>query len=113
MHTPPQVSQDGDVIADIRAAPGSLGRVVAELEALGPTLVGIDADGGPPLQPPSGPASTPGHPLEVRGSTQALTHTEVVSVAAGDRAGAVPRPTLLGSMVGKVVACRLPGHPAR
>lgn len=42
---PPQVSQDGDVIADIRAAPGSLGQVVAELEALGFTLEGIDADG--------------------------------------------------------------------
>lgn len=42
---PPQVSQDGDVIADVRAVPGALTRVVTDLEAMGFALQGISADG--------------------------------------------------------------------
>jgi hypothetical protein len=42
---PPQVSQDGDVIADIRAAPGALKQVVECLEDLGLVLQSISTDG--------------------------------------------------------------------
>lgn len=42
---PPQVSHDGDVIADIRAAPGALKQVVECLEDLGFALQSISADG--------------------------------------------------------------------
>lgn len=42
---PPQISQDGDVIADIRAVPGALTRVVASIENLGCSLLDISADG--------------------------------------------------------------------
>lgn len=42
---PPQVSQDGDVIADVRAVPGALTRVVASIENLGFSLQSISADG--------------------------------------------------------------------
>jgi hypothetical protein len=42
---PPQLSQDGDVIADIRAAPSGLRKVVVLLGQLGFTLEGIATDG--------------------------------------------------------------------
>ena len=42
---PPQISQDGDVIADIRAVPGALTHVVSGLEHLGFALQSISADG--------------------------------------------------------------------
>ena len=42
---PPQVSQDGDVIADIRAVPGALAQVVAGLEGMGFALQSISTDG--------------------------------------------------------------------
>jgi hypothetical protein len=42
---PPQVSQDGDVIADIRAVPDALTQVVAGLECMGFGLQSISADG--------------------------------------------------------------------
>ena len=42
---PPQISQDGDVLADIRADARAITQVVAQLEALAFDLVGISADG--------------------------------------------------------------------
>lgn len=42
---PPQISQDGDVIADVRAVPGALTQVVSGIERLGFFLQSISADG--------------------------------------------------------------------
>jgi hypothetical protein len=42
---PPQVSQDGDVVADVRAAPGSIGAVVEALVADGFAVTGMSPDG--------------------------------------------------------------------
>jgi len=42
---PPQVSQDGDVITNVRLATGGLARVVAELEGLGFSCDGMAPDG--------------------------------------------------------------------
>lgn len=46
----------------------------------------------------------PGRTLQVPGGTQALERTELVPVEFGDRRGLVPRPSLLGAIVGKAVA---------
>jgi hypothetical protein len=133
---PPQVSQDGDVIADIRAAPGGLKRLVATLEALGFTSAGIALDGVAhryrrPSRHPERPViidllapegvgehadlttTAPGRTLQVPGGTQALSRTELVTVQVGDRVGAIPRPILLAAIVGKAAACGLPGDASR
>jgi hypothetical protein len=133
---PPQVSQDGDVLANIRAAPDGLARVVAELEALGFTLAGFAPDGIAhryirPSRHPERPVmidvlapegvggranlttTPPGRTVQVPGGTQALARTEQVTVKTATRVGTVPRPTLLAAVVGKAVACDLPGDPSR
>jgi hypothetical protein len=52
---PPQLSQDGDVIADIRAAPSGLRKVVVCSGELGFTLEDIATDGPPrPSAEPTG-----------------------------------------------------------
>ena len=133
---PPQVSQDGDVLADIRAAPDGLGQVVDCLETLGFTSAGTSPDGiahrySHPSRNPKRPVvidvlapegvgnraklttTPPGRTVQVPGGTQALARTELVTVQAGGRVGTVPRPTLLAAIIGKAAACGLPGDPAR
>ena len=53
----------------------------------------------------------PGRTLQVPGGTQALERTELVPVAFGDRSGLVPRPSLLGAIVGKAVAVEVDDLP--
>lgn len=43
-HVPPQISQDGDVVADVRAAPGAIGRIVAALQGAGFGVDGMSPD---------------------------------------------------------------------
>lgn len=57
--------------------------------------------------------SPPGRTLEVPGGTQALQRTELVGVVHEGRVATVPRPSLLGSIVGKAAACGLPGNNSR
>lgn len=127
---PPQVSQDGDLIADIRAEPGALKLVVECLDALGFALQSISADGIAhryirPAVPrpvaidvlaPEGlgeradlTTSPPGRTIEVPGGTQALNRTEHVRVVHEGRTGTIPRPTLLAALVAKAAATALPG----
>jgi hypothetical protein len=133
---PPQLSQDGDVIADIRAAPSGLRKVVDLLGHLGFTLEGIATDGtahrygrpgrkrGRPVVidvlAPDGVGARadlttthPGHTVQVPGGTQALSRTDRVAVQVLGRVGTVSRPNLLGAIVAKAGACGLPGDPAR
>lgn len=127
---PPQVSQDGDVIADVRAVPGALTHVVTNLEAMGFALQGISADGlahrytrfAEPrpvvidVLAPEGlgrradlTTTPPGRTIEVPGGTQALGRTERITVVHEGRRGTIPRPTLLAAIVGKAAATALPG----
>jgi hypothetical protein len=127
---PPQISQDGDVIADIRAVPGALTRVVAGIENLGFSLQSISADGlahryiraAKPrpvvidVLAPEGlgeradlTTTPPGRTIEVPGGTQALSRAERIAVVHEGRRGMIPRPTLLAAIVGKAAATALPG----
>ena len=131
---PPQISQDGDVMADVRANKGALGAVVAALEAAGFAMDGISPDGlahryarhaePKPVKvdvlAPEGlgaradlTTTRPGHTFEVPGGTQALARTELVDIVHEGRRGTLPRPSLLGALVGKAVACGLPGDSSR
>ncbi len=127
---PPQISQDGDVIADIRADPGALVEVVSGLDRLGFALASISADGlahrynrtADPrdvvidVLAPEGlgdradlTTTPPGRTIEVPGGTQALRRTEQITVVHEGRRGTIPRPTLLAAIVGKAAATALPG----
>jgi hypothetical protein len=131
---PPQISQDGDVIADVRADPGALGSVTAALISLRFVSAGITVDGrshrferaGKPrpvvidvLAPEGlGPRADlttepPGRTIEVPGGTQALSRTEILDIQHEGRQGSVPRPSLLGAVVAKGAACGLAGDVSR
>lgn len=127
---PPQISQDGDVIADVRAVPGALTEMVSGIERLGFSLPSISADGlahryiraAEPrpvvidVLAPEGlgeradlTTTPPGRTIEVPGGTQALSRVERITVVHEGRRGTIPRPTLLGAIVGKAAATALPG----
>lgn len=131
---PPQISQDADVIADVRAEPAALRDLVAVLGEQGFELAGISTDGRAhryirPAEPrpvvfdvlaPDGlgqrtslTTTPPGRTIEVPGGTQALDRTEDVEVRHRERVGRVPRPSLLAAIVGKGAACTLPGNTSR
>jgi hypothetical protein len=126
---PLEPSQDGDVIADIRADRHAIIRVVRQLYRLGLTLESISTDGiahrySRVAQPrpvqidvlgPDGlgeradlTTSPPGRTIQVPGGTQALARTERVSVIHEGRSGQIPRPTLLGAIIMKAAATELP-----
>lgn len=130
---PPEPSQDGDVVADLRADHRALAQIVHQLETLGFTLESISTDGlahrySRAAQPrpvlldvlaPDGlgtradlTTSPPGRTIEVPGGTQALSRTERVTIRHEGRKGNIPRPTLLAAIVIKAAATGLP-RPAR
>lgn len=135
---PPHVSQDGDVLADIRATPTALKVVVAALMGYGFALDGVSPDGiahrytkpagasdlplrmvavdvlAPDGVGPRADLTTtrPGRTVQVPGGTQALRRTELVTVIHEGRSAAVPRPTMLGALICKAAACGLP-DPSR
>lgn len=131
---PPQISEDGDVVADIRADQASLRTVVRALTERGFDLLTITTDGRAhryvrPAEPKSivvdvlapdglGPRTSltttpPGRTVEVPGGTQALDRTRLVEVHHAGRIGAVPLPSLHAAIVLKAAACRLPGDTTR
>lgn len=133
---PPTVSQDGDLIADVRATQKALAKVATALEQEGFGLAGMANDGtahrytrpgrnaGRPVTidilAPDGvgeradlTTTPPGHSIQAPAGTQALGRTERVRVHIGDRVGEVPRPSLLGAIVGKAAACGIPGDSSR
>jgi hypothetical protein len=132
--TPGANSQDGDVLANIRASQQALLGVVALLERLGFELEAMTPDGiahryrrasdpRPVIIDVLAPdnvgerasllTSPPGRTVQVPGGTQALARTEWVDVVHRDRTVAVPRPSLLGAIVGKAAACGLPSDNSR
>jgi hypothetical protein len=131
---PSQISQDGDVIADVRSSTDAIASVVAFLTSNGFEPSGISADGlAHRYQRPSksrpvtfdvmapeglGPkadltTTRPGRTVEVPGGTQALARSERVTLVHEGRRGTVVRPTLLAAMVAKGAATNLAGDPAR
>ncbi|MGQ0624901.1 MAG: hypothetical protein ACT4PP_09700 [Sporichthyaceae bacterium] len=131
---PPQISQDGDVIGDVRADPRALRSLVKALKTRGFDSEGISTDGRAhrytrPAHPrpvvvdvlaPEGlgprvslTTSPPGRTIEVPAGTQLLSRSELVEVRHSTRTGSIPRPSLLAAVVGKSAACKLPGDPAR
>lgn len=56
---PPQISQDGDLVADVRAAPNAIDAIVTALQNAGFAVAGMSPDGlGPPSRrlDPAGPS---------------------------------------------------------
>lgn len=133
---PPQISQDGDVVADVRADRGALTAVTGVLFGLGFRSAGISTDGrshryelaasplpvvidllapeglGPradlSVDPPH-----PGRTIEIPAGTQALARSEWADIVHEGRVGRVPRPSLLAAVVAKGAACGLPGDVSR
>jgi len=132
---PPQISQDGDVIADIRTDPTAIHAVVRwldraqfALDGMSPQLVAhryvrTTPAGGRPIVvdvlAPDGvgeradlTTSPPGRTVQVPGGSQALRRTELITVVHEARTGRVPRPSILAAIVSKAAALELPGTPA-
>jgi hypothetical protein len=132
-HLPPQVSQDGDVVADVRAVAGALTGIVQALlaadfavdpnaediahrfvRAAEPRDVVVDV-----LAPEGLGRNTrlytvrPGRTIQAPGGTQALHRTEPVQVHHEGRSVIVPRPSLLGAIIVKAAACGLGGDVSR
>ena len=118
---PPRVSTDLDVLVNARVIAGGVREFVLAIEAVGFELVGISPEGlahrylrggvSVDVLAPEGlgprtdlRTTPPGRTLQVPAGTQALDRTELVPVVFGDHQGLVPRPSLLGAMVGKAVA---------
>ena len=116
----PRVSMDLDVIVNARITAGVRG-FVAEIEALGFVLDGMSPEllahryrrGAASIDvlAPEGlgertdlTTTPPGHTLQVPGGTQALQRAERVAYSYKGRVGTIPRPSLLGSIVGKACA---------
>lgn len=133
---PPTVSQDGDVIADIRSSQRSLRKVTSQLQELGFELAGMGREGTAhryrrpgrsgardvtiDLLAPEGvgqradlTTTPPGHTIQVPGGTQALQRTERIRIQVEGRIGEVPRPSLLGAVIGKAAGCGIPGDSSR
>ena len=132
--TPPVVSQDGDMLADIRAEPAALTTIVAALSELRfqPELA---ADNlvhryQRPTQDPKQPlkidllapegvgaakltTTPPGRTVQAPGGTQSLRRSETVVVVHEGRIGRIPRPTLVAAIVMKAAAIALPGERAK
>jgi hypothetical protein len=118
---PPRVSTDLDVLVNARLVTGGIPEFVAAIETAGFALVGASPEGlahryqrggvSVDVLAPEGlgtrtdlTTTPPGRTLQVPGGTQALDRTELVPVVFGEHHGLVPRPSLLGAIVGKAVA---------
>lgn len=126
--TPPRISTDLDVLVDARVTGRPIAALAAGVEDLGFELDGINPDGIAhryrrnrvtiDLLAPEGlgertdlTTTPPGRTLQVPGGTQALDRTELLPVATSTRSGRVPRPSLLGALVGKAMAVAVDDVP--
>jgi len=124
---PPRVSTDLDVLVNARIVAGVAGFVTA-IEGVGFALDGFSAEGiahryrrgavSVDVLAPDGlgrrtslVTTPPGRTLQVPGGTQALARTELVPVRTADGDGLVPRPSLLGAIVGKALAVGIDDVP--
>jgi hypothetical protein len=125
---PPRVSTDLDVIVNARIVSGAVSAFAASIEQIGFELDGIGPDNiahryrrrritidvlapdglGPRTDLTTTP---PGRTLQVPGGSQALRRTELVPIDSAGRQGHIPRPSLLGAIVGKALAVRVDDAP--
>jgi hypothetical protein len=125
---PPRVSEDLDLVVDVRVRPPVLSELVAALCDLGFTDAGVSADGvahrfvrgevGVDVLAPDGVGERVdlktiggGVTVEVGGGTFALQRSEAMAVRSGERTGHVPRPDLVGAILIKAVAVTRDGSP--
>ena len=125
---PPRVSTDLDVLVNARVVTGGVREFVKAIEAIGFALTGTSPEGlahrykrdgvSVDVLAPEGLGSRtdltttpPGRTLQVPGGTQALNRTELLPVIFGSHQGLVPRPSLLGAIVGKSVAVEVDDVP--
>jgi len=126
--TPPRISTDLDVLVNARITGQPIAAFAAAVEDLGFELDGISPDGIAhryrrnsvtiDVLAPEGlgertdlTTTAPGRTLQVPGGTQALDRTELLPVATSARSGHVPRPSLLGAIVGKALAVTVDDVP--
>ena len=126
--TPPRISTDLDVLVNARITGRPIAAFAEGLENLGFEQDGISPDGiahryrrnrvAIDVLAPEGlgertdlTTTPPGRTLQVPGGTQALDRTELLPVATSNRAGHVPRPSLLGAVVGKAMAVAVDDVP--
>ena len=126
--SPPRISTDLDVLVNARIAGRTVAAFAAGLEDIGSELDGISPDGiahryrrnrvSIDVLAPEGlgdrtdlTTTPPGRTLQVPGGTQALERTELLPVTTSSRSGHVPRPSLLGAIVGKALAVRVDDVP--
>jgi hypothetical protein len=127
---PPVISQDGDVVGNLRTDKSALRRIVEALQRLEFTLdaspqgvahryvraasprdIVIDVLAQDNLGQRANLTTTPpGRTLEAPGTSQALERTERVLIEHEGRQAQVPRPSLLGAIIGKAAACKLPDN---
>jgi len=129
----PRPSADLDVLADVRADRAALRCIVSFLESngfqpdpgpgdvvhryvrtCGGHVIKIDVLAPDNLGARADLTTTPpGRTLEVPAGSQALKRAELVTVTIAGRTSVVPRPSLIGAIIGKVAAVSLPGDPER
>ena len=126
--SPPRLSTDLDVLVNARVVSGGISGFVAALEARGFDLEGATPDGiahryrrddvRVDVLAPEGlglhadlTTTPPGRTLEVPGGTQALNRTELLRVRSAKSEGLVPRPSLLGAVIGKSAAVSVDDAP--
>ena len=126
--TPPRISTDLDVLVNARITGRPIAAFAEGLEDLGFEQDGISPDGIAhryrrnrvtiDVLAPEGlgeradlTTTRPGRTVQVPGGTQALDRTELLPVATSNRAGHVPRPSLLGAVVGKAMAVAVDDVP--
>jgi hypothetical protein len=128
--SPPRVSTDLDVLVNARVVTGGVREFVAAIEERGFVLAGASPEGiahryrrggvSVDVLAPEGlgqradlttTTTPPGRTLQVPGGTQALERTQLVPVVFCNRRGLVPRPSLLGAIVGKAIAVEVDDLP--
>lgn len=132
---PPLVSQDGDLLADIRAEKHALTTIVTALRERGfhpepaaddlvhrylrqttlhdkPLVIDLLAPEGVGRNADL-TTTPPGRTVQTPGGTQSLNRSEKVMVEHEGRRGQIPRPTLVSAIVIKSAAVSLPGDSAK
>lgn len=121
--TPPRVSEDLDVVVDVRVRPPVLAKMVGALTSLGFSDTGVSIDGVAhrfmrgdvvvDLVAPDGVGKRAdlrtvggGVTVQIGGGSFALQRSESVAVRTGERTGEVLRPDLAGALLIKAVAAK-------
>lgn len=117
---PPRVSEDLDLVVNVRARPPALPHMMAVLSELGFKPSGVSPDGiahrferagvlvdilGPDgLGARASLRTVGGETIPIAGGTYALAESELIDVGHGGRVGRVPRPSIAGALVVKAGA---------